>query len=452
MTTTTQQIAELSVEDWAALTRRAAVEAVEAAQRRGKTPPAELVAVAALTERQLIERRARNGSAPQRLSPFQRLVEADHARRVAEARARDAHQAKLDAEAAAAAARAEAEESARTAAAARAQARAAQQQAAQRDTERTAERAATAAAHEGGLQELREELARVRADAEAEIATALERANAAETRAQQRAAERKTAAEGAEQAMQKWRAELEKLRADTDAEVATARERAAAAEARADQRTAERTAASEAAEKSAQELRGDLERVRADAEAEVAAARGWAAGEAQAARDAADAEIARAYAAADEVVRQAQAKAARTLSMPVPPFEFRSETAFIENALNALHQIDYMLEVGMASDDPDVPLDIDLMQTLVRVVEEHARYLTDESRGATSSLMPAGAAADYAEAAEDAFRGLLQRIESVVTPLEGRYRSPDAEIVNLVTSMLADPWVQRARRSDPQRA
>ena len=67
-------------------------------------------------------------------------------------------------------------------------------------------------------------------------------------------------------------------------------------------------------------------------------------------REAADAEVARAYAAADDAIRQAQAQAARTVSMqplsiPVPPFEFRSETGHIENALNALHQIDYVLEV-----------------------------------------------------------------------------------------------------------
>src|ERR1700754_2036391 len=109
MTTTWEQIADLKPDEWAALTRRAAAEAVAAAERRGKTPPAELVAVAAMTERQLVERRARNGPARQRLSPVMQLVEADHLRRIAEARAREAHQHKLDAEAAATAARAEAE-------------------------------------------------------------------------------------------------------------------------------------------------------------------------------------------------------------------------------------------------------------------------------------------------------------------------------------------------------
>src|SRR5215218_4759301 len=115
-----------------------------------------------------------------------------------------------------------------------------------------------------------------------------------------------------------------------------------------------------------------------------AAARGWAAGEAAAVREAAEAEVARAYATADEAVQKAQARATRTLSMPVPPLDFRSETAHIENALNALHQIDYMLEVGMADEgDDDIPVDVDIMQTLARVVHEHAIYLCDEAKDGT---------------------------------------------------------------------
>jgi hypothetical protein len=448
MTTIMRHIEDLEVEQWAALTRRAAADAVTAAQRRGKTPPPELVAVAAMTERQLVERRARNGQAKQRLSPLMQLVEADHQRRVAEARARDAHQRKLDAESAAAAARVEADESSRTSDAARAQLRTVQQQVAEKDMERAAERAAVAEAHERALQQMRAELEQVRADAEAEIAVAKERAAAAEARAQKRTTERTTASEAAEQALQEWRTELERVRADADAEVAAAKERAAAAEARAEQRAAERTTAAEAAAHAAQRLRGELERVRADAAAEVAASRGWAAGEAAAARDAADAEVARAHAAADEAMRRARARAARTLSMPVPPFESRSETAHIESALNALHQIDYMLEVGMADDgDPDIPLDVDLVHTLVRAVQQHAVYLCNESRSATTSH---DATAVYREAAEDAFRAFLQRIETVARRLGGRNRSPDAEVVNVVTAMLADPWVQRVRNLGTQ--
>ena len=199
-----------------------------------------------------------------------------------------------------------------------------------------------------------------------------------------------------------------------------------------------------------------LARVRADADAEIAALRGWAAGEATAVKEAADAEVARTYAAAEDAIRQAEAQAARTssiqpLSIPVPPFEFRSETAHIESALNALQQIDYVLEVGMSDEgDSGIPLDIDMTQTLVWAVQEHARYLANESPSATSSAgqPPGDVAAAYAEAAAQSFRALLQRIETVTRQLAGRDLGPYAEIVNLVVAMLADPWVQRARRLD----
>lgn len=140
-----------------------------------------------------------------------------------------------------------------------------------------------------------------------------------------------------------------------------------------------------------------------------------------------------------------------TLSIPVPPFEFRSETGHIENALNALHQIDYVLEVDMASGrDPDMPIDIGLMQTLVSAVRDHAMYLSNQSPSATSgtSSPPRNAPAVYAEVAVDAFRGLLQRIETVVRKLGGRNLGPNAEIVDIITGMLADPWVERIRNLD----
>ncbi|RDH77944.1 hypothetical protein DVS77_13940 [Mycolicibacterium moriokaense] len=451
MTTTRRHIEDLGSDDWAALTRRAATQAVAAAERRGKKPPAELVAVAAMTERQLIDRRARSGPARQRLSTVMQLVEADHERRKAEARARDAHQDKLDAEAAAGAARVEADESSRTAAAARAQARTAQQQVTEKDMERAAERAAVAEAHERALQQLRAELDKVRADAEADVKAAQQRAAGAEERAQQRAKERTTASEASEQAVQQLRAEFEQVRADAEAVVAAARERAAGAEKRAQQRAAERTASIEAAEQAAQQLRSEIARVRTDTDAEIAASRGWAAGEVAAARDAADAEVARAYAAAGDAIQEAQAKLARDMAMqplaiPVPPFEFRSQTAHVENALNALHQIDYLLEVDMADGgDPDLAVDVDLMLTLVRAVREHAMHLCNEPPRAAG---PRDVAVAYEEAAADAFRAFLQRVETVVRQLQGRAIGPDVEVVDVVSAMLADPWVQRVRRQD----
>jgi hypothetical protein len=105
-----------------------------------------------------------------------------------------------------------------------------------------------------------------------------------------------------------------------------------------------------------------------------------------------------------------------------------------------------MLEVGMADDaGADVPVDIDLMQTLARVVHEHAIYLCNESQGGTAIVTQNEEVAAYAEDAADAFRGLLERIETVVRRFD-MHRSPHSEIVNFFTAMLADPWVQRARK------
>jgi colicin import membrane protein len=400
MTALLQHIEDLDVNAWAALTLQAAADSVAAAERRGQKPPAELAAIAAMTERELVQRRNRSGPEREQLSPLMQLVQADHLRRVAEERARDAHQDKLDADTAASVARAEAGESAHAATTAREQARTAHAEAARKEVQRGAERTAH------------------------------------------------------QQAMQQLRGEFEQARADAAAQISPGLEQVGAAEARAEQRTTERTAERAVHEQALQQLRGELEQVRADAAAEVAAARGWATGEAAAVRDAAEAEMARAHAAADDAIRQAQAAEARAaspqlLSIPVPPWEIRGETLHIENALNALQQIDHVLEVGMADDiDYHIPFDVDLIHSLVRIVQEHAMHLSNESRelplsSTSQPLVDAGAT--YAEAAAGAFRAFLERIETVAQWRRSPDRSPDAEIVEAVAAMLADPWVQDVR-------
>ncbi|MDT5346884.1 MAG: colicin import rane protein, partial [Mycobacterium sp.] len=242
-------------------------------------------------------------------------------------------------------------------------------------------------------------------------------------------------------------------RADAAAEVAAAREQVAAADARAEQRANERAAGRARAEEAVQRLRAEVEQVRADAAAEVAAARGWATGEVAAVRDASEAEMARAHAAADDAIRQAQAAEARTaspqlLSIPVPPWEIRGETLHIENALNALQQIDHVLEVGMADDIDYIALDVGLIHSLVRIVQEHAMHLSNESRElplSSTSQPQVDAGATYAEAADGAFRAFLERIDTVAQWRRSRDQSPDAEIVEAVAAMLADPWVQDVR-------
>jgi hypothetical protein len=82
--------------------------------------------------------------------------------------------------------------------------------------------------------------------------------------------------------------------------------------------------------------------------------------------------------------------------------------------------------------------------SLVWIVQEHAVFLSNESREGPGRFMGdwgAEAAAVYAAAASDAFRRFLWRIRIVTERLRGRDRAPDVEIVDVVTAMLADPWV-----------
>ncbi len=148
MSTTRQHIDDQDPATWAALVKSAAADSVAAAQRLGQRPPAELVALAAMSERDLVEHRNRYGPARKRLSPAMRLVEADHMRVLAEQQTREAQQHRKDAEAAAAMARAEAEQSARAASAARERVREVQAESAQKEADWAAEREAAAKAAE----------------------------------------------------------------------------------------------------------------------------------------------------------------------------------------------------------------------------------------------------------------------------------------------------------------
>ena len=450
MTTTRQQIEDLEVDRWAALTRRAAAESVAAAQRLGLQPRAESVALAGMSERELAHHRERKGPPVPRRSLAMQLVEADHLRRAAEEQARVAHQGRLDAEAAASLARAEAEQSARVAAAAGERVRAVEAEAERKDAERRAERAADQQA----VQQAQAEIERVRAGAAAEVAAAEERVRAAEARALERSAERTTERAAGEQAVQQLQAEIERVRADAAAEVAAAQERVGAAEARAVERSTERTNERAAGEEAVQRVRRELEKLRSDSAAEVAAARGQASGDVAAAREAAEAEIAAARQVADAEVARWEAHAlnmerwargevsTHLLTIPVPPPELRAQIWSVETTIDMLYQICHVLEVVLVEDieSPFVP-DLDFTRNLTGKVQEQAKDLTQElatlaTRYSDQSL--AQAAAGYAEAAGDAYRALLQRIDAGVQRLGRRFHSPDAEILATITAMLAD--------------
>jgi hypothetical protein len=450
MTTTRQHIEDLDVERWAALTRRAAAESVAAAERLGLQPRAESVALARMSERDLVQHRERNEPPVPHRSLAMQLVEADHLRRVAEEQVREADQRRLDAEAAASLARAEAQESARAATTAAERVRAVEAEAARKDAERAAERTADQRA----LQQAHAEIERVRAGAAAEAAVAEEKLLAAEARAAERDRERTAERAAGEQTVQQLRAEIERVRAAAAAEVAAAEEKIRAAEARAAERDKERTAERATGEETVQRVRRELEKLRSDAAAEVAAARGQASGDVAAAREAAEAEIvaAREAAAAEVAHWEAHARdmerwargevSTQILTIPVPPPEVRAHIWSVESTIDMLYQIDHLLEVVLA-DDVESPFvaDLDFARNLTGKVREQAKDLTHELAVLSSRYSDPSevqAATGYAEAAGDAYRALLQRIADALARVGKRFHSPDAEILAAITAMLED--------------
>lgn len=493
MTPLMQQIEELDVEEWASLTRQAALAAVAATTRRGVAPAADVAAVAAMSEQDLIDHRRRFGHAPKRLSMVQQLVQADHQRVVAECQAEKADQDRRDAEAATEVARAEAEQSAHAATAARERVRAVETESARKDAQRAEERAAA----QQRLDLLHGELQQVRADAAADAAAAREALTAAEARAEQRSAERSAERATAERTIQELRDELAQVRADAETEVAAAREEVRAAEERAEQRMAERANERQAAEHRVQQVRGELEQVRADAADAVAAARGQASGEIAAAQETAQVQIAKARTAAQEAMTRAQAEveevraeaaahvaearrqadAAVTaahqavhteiarvhaereeirlaaavrdtdsmetlLNIPVPPAQLRAHTSAIEEALSTVRHVDYVLEATVADDGrPRAGSNAELVRTLVDAAQEQARGLSEQLRtlpSRYSSAWDVQAAQNYVAAAANAYGALLQRIQAITEQLRD---NGEAGLVEIVTTMLDEhPW------------
>jgi colicin import membrane protein len=450
VTTTRQHIEDLDVDRWAALTRRAAVDSVAAAERLGLQPRAESVALAQMSERDLAQHRQRNGPPVPRRSLAMQLVEADHLRRVAEEGAREADQRRLDAEAAATLARSHAEESARAASAADERVRAVKSESARKDAERAAERAA----EQKTLQQALAEIERLRAAAESDAAAASEKLRAAEARAVERGHERTTERAAGEQTLQELQAEIERVRAGAAADVAAAEEKVRAAEARATERSQERTTERATGEEALQRVRRELEKLRSDSAAEVAAARGQASADVATAREAAEAEIAAAREIADAEVARWEAHArdmerwargevsTQLLTIPVPPWEIRAHIWSVESTIDMLAQIDHVLEVVLAEDvESPFVADLDFTRSLTERVQEHAGELPDQLANLSmrySDHAQEAAAARYAEAAGDAYRALVQRIDAAVQRLGRRFHSPDVEILAAITAMVTE--------------
>ena len=298
------------------------------------------------------------------------------------------------------------------------------------------------------------EIAGVRAGAAAEVAAATERARAAEARAVERGTERTTERAAGEKSEQQLRAEIARVRAEAAAEVAAAEERARAAEARAEARTSERTTERAAGEEAVQRVQLEIEKVRADAAAEVAAAQGKASGVAAAAQEAAAAEVAAAREAATAEIAHWRAHSAnmerwargevsaQLLRIPIPPWQLRNRIGTVENTVDALYQIDYVLEVALAEDsDRQFLPDVEFTRNLALRVQQQAKELTVELANLPSRYTEppqVEVATSYAVAATDAYRAILQRIDRAIERMGSRFHSPDAEIIAAVTAMLAD--------------
>jgi hypothetical protein len=146
------------------------------------------------------------------------------------------------------------------------------------------------------------------------------------------------------------------------------------------------------------------------------------------------------------------ATSSRLLTIPIPPAEVRAGEQIrpIESAVDALYQIDYLLEIAMAEEVSSQPQpDVEFMRSLSWTVQERAKDLSPEFAQSPVQFTDQSqmeAAASYLDAAGSAFRACLQRIEGAAQRLGGRNRSSDAEIIEMVMAMLADPWVQAVRQ------
>ena len=118
----------------------------------------------------------------------------------------------------------------------------------------------------------------------------------------------------------------------------------------------------------------------------------------------------------------------------------RSHTRGIENALTALHQLSYVLEVGI--DDPaDNPIDLELVRSIAWTVQEQAEDLPGELDDLPGRLTDQpelqSAATEYADVAANAYRAFWHRINATAERLDNRGTRADAEVVAVVIPMLS---------------
>jgi hypothetical protein len=142
-------------------------------------------------------------------------------------------------------------------------------------------------------------------------------------------------------------------------------------------------------------------------------------------------------------------QASRFLIIPLAPTNVRGQIKPIEDVLDALYQIDYVLELGMAEVASQPPPNIDFVRNLTWTVQQRVKDLPDEVaalRARFTDQSHAETATAYANAAGSAYHAFLQRIEEALHRLGDPQSSPAADIIAAVSAMLADPWVQALRQ------
>jgi colicin import membrane protein len=172
VTTLREHIDRLDIRSWAALTKRTAQAAVEAAERSGRPAPPQLAAVAAMTESELIDNYRNSARQRIRRPPTlrQRIAEAnvqlEHARQATAKAVRAKDDALLEAKTA----RAQAESATAAAEEAQEVSRTAREELARKELERMVQ----TRADQRRLEDLRAELAKAKADTTAAYANAAE--------------------------------------------------------------------------------------------------------------------------------------------------------------------------------------------------------------------------------------------------------------------------------------
>ena len=157
----------------------------------------------------------------------------------------------------------------------------------------------------------------------------------------------------------------------------------------------------------------------------------------------------RAEATADELRAELEIKervAAQCLAIPIASREIRPAARRIENALSALYQIDYLLEVGMAEDvQPKARWIANMVRNLARMAQLQITGLTRRiqrtARQIRQRRRPGSCRHPLRGGRQRACRSILLRIAGAAEHLQNR--DHETEALAAVIDLLYEPEVQQ---------